>query len=72
MSLRITYILALLCNKYFINVNHIQLIDGAVQFCDSLTDFQPVGSFTDSGVLKSSDIIENLCIPVALRLIFQQ
>lgn len=32
MSLRITYILALLCNKYFINVNHIQLIDGAVQF----------------------------------------
>ena len=58
MSLRITYILALLWNKYFINVNHIQLIDGAVQFnfialmIFCLLDL-PV---TKRGVLKSPTI----------------
>lgn len=58
MSLRITYILALLWNKYFINVNHIQLIDGAVQFnfialmIFCLLDL----SVTKRGVLKSPTI----------------
>ena len=58
MSLRITYILASLWNKYFINVNYIQLIDSAVQFnfiflmIFCLLDL----SVTKRGVLKSPTI----------------
>ena len=58
MSLRITYILASLWNKYFTNVNYIQLIDSAVQFnfiflmIFCLFDL----SVTKRGVLKSPTI----------------
>ena len=57
-SLRITYILALLWNKYFINVNQIQLIDGAVQFnFTSLMIFCLLDlSVTKRRVLKSPTI----------------